>query len=74
MSQRGTTEEEVERVLIEGVEVEAKIGRRSKELVFDYNKEWLGNFYSQKKVKVIFVEEEGNIVVITVKVYYGKWR
>lgn len=43
-------------------------------MVFDYEKEWLGKSYPQKKVRVIFVEENGEIVVITVKVYYGKWR
>lgn len=48
--------------------------KRSKELVFEYNKEWLGQFYPQKKVVVIFVEEDSELVVITVKVYYGKWR
>lgn len=51
-----------------------KKGRKGKELVFDYNKEWLGKYYPQKKVKVIYVDEEDQIVVITVKVYYGEWR
>ncbi|MGB9715369.1 MAG: DUF4258 domain-containing protein [Thermodesulfovibrionales bacterium] len=74
MSQRGATEEEVLRVLNKGVEVKAKKGRKAKELVFDYNREWLGNFYPQKKIVVIFVEENSEIVVITVKVYYGNWR
>ena len=44
------------------------------QMVFEYGREWLGKTYSQKKVRVIYVEENGEIIVITVKVYYGKWR
>ena len=43
-------------------------------MVFEYGREWLGKTYSQKKVRVIYVEENREIIVITVKVYYGKWR
>ena len=46
-------------------------GRKSREKVFEYNGEWLGRRYAQKKVKVVYVEEEGQVVVVTVKVYYG---
>ncbi len=72
--ERGTTENEIEAVLSKGTEVAAKKGRKAKEMVFDYGKEWLGKSYSQKKVRVIYVMENGDIVVITVKVYYGRWR
>lgn len=44
------------------------------QMVFEYGREWLGKTYPQKKVRVIYVEENGEIIVITVKVYYGKWR
>ncbi|HBI24079.1 MAG: hypothetical protein A2Y48_07005 [Nitrospirae bacterium RIFCSPLOW2_12_42_9] len=72
--QRGTTREEILRVLQEGIEVQAKKGRKGKEIVFDYGKEWLGKYYPQKKVVVIYVMENEDIVVITAKVYYGKWE
>ncbi len=72
--QRGTTEEEIARVLAEGKEIQAKKGRKAREMVFNYGKEWLGRVYTHKKVVVIYREEEGSIVVITVKVYYGEWR
>jgi hypothetical protein len=72
--ERGATENEIETVLSKGTETSAKKGRKAKEMVFDYDKEWLGKSYPQKKVRVIFVEENSEIVVITVKVYYGKWR
>jgi hypothetical protein len=74
VAERGATENDIETVLSTGTEAYAKKGRKAKEMVFDYEKEWLGKFYPQKKVRVIYVEENGEIVVITVKVYYGKWR
>lgn len=71
---RGASLEEIEKVLEDGAEVQVKGGRKAKELVFNYNKEWLGNIYPQKKVKVIYVEENNEFVIITLKVYYGYWR
>jgi len=73
-NERGASEDEVSVVLLRGQEVKVKKGRKGKELVFDYNGEWLGKHYLQKKVRVIYVEESDAIVVITVKVYYGVWR
>jgi len=72
--ERGTTEEEISMVLSKGERVEVKKGRKGMELVFDYDQEWLGKHYLQKKVKVVYVEEGDEVVVITVKVYYGMWR
>jgi len=72
--ERGATEDEIQMVLSSGNEVQAKKGRKSKEMVFEYGRQWLGKTYSQKKVRAIYVEENGEIIVITVKVYYGKWR
>jgi hypothetical protein len=74
MKERGTSEEEVKTVLLLGTEISAKKGRKAKEMVFEYEKEWLGRIYPQKKVVVIYIEEDDEIVVITVKVFYGKWR
>ena len=71
--ERGTIEDEVAYVIFEGKEIPAKKGRKAKEMVFNYNKEWLGKFYTQKKVVAIYVEEYGEIIVITLKVYYGEW-
>lgn len=72
--ERGATEDEIQMVFSAGNEVQAKKGRKGKEMVFEYGREWLGKTYSQKKVRLIYVEENGEIIVITVKVYYGKWR
>lgn len=72
--QRGTTEEEIIQVITEGKEIKAKKDRIAKEKVFTYGKEWLGKFYPHKKVTVIYKEENEYSVVITVKVFYGKWE
>jgi hypothetical protein len=74
MKERGTSEEEVKTVLLLGTEISAKKGRKTKEMVFEYEKKWLGRIYPQKKVVVIYIEEDDEVVVITVKVFYGKWR
>lgn len=43
-------------------------------MIFTYKEEWLGRIYPQKKIVVIYTEEKGETVVITVKVFYGEWR
>jgi len=73
-NERGASEDEIRVVLLKGQDVEVKKGRKGKELIFDYNAEWLGKHYSQKKLRVVYVEENDAVVVITVKVYYGIWR
>jgi hypothetical protein len=73
MPQRGVTELEVRAVLERGQTIAAQGGRRARELVFPHAKEWAGRFYGQKKVKVVYIEEEGEIVVVTVLAYYGRW-
>ena len=74
IEQRGTTKSEIIKTMLDGVEIPAKKGRKAKELVFDYGKDWLEKIYPQKKVVAIYVEEDEEIVVITSKVYYGKWN
>jgi len=73
MANRGTSEEEVKTVLVSGTETWARKGRKAKEMVFEYKAEWLGKIYPQKKVVVIYTKENEEIVVITVKVFYGQW-
>ncbi len=72
--ERGTTQEEIQMVLSDGKEIQVKEGRKGKEMIFEYGKEWLGKTYPQKKVKIIYIEEDNEVVIITIKVYYGKWR
>jgi len=74
MMERGADEEEVIETLKTGREISAKRGRGARSKIFMYNKEWLGNWYPEKKVEVIYVEEKDELVVITVKVYFGSWE
>lgn len=72
--QRGTTKEEIFKVLKEGTAIPAKKGRNAKEIIFGYGTDWMGKSYPQKKVVVIYVIENEDYVVITTKVYFGKWE
>jgi hypothetical protein len=72
--QRGTTLEEVEEVLTKGTEESGKRGRKCKAMVFPFASVWQGKYYPQKKVRVIYVEEGADLIVVTVYVYYGRWE
>ena len=48
----------------------AELGRMECRKQFDYDAEWNGRRYATKQVRPIFVEEEDEIVVVTVYVYY----
>ncbi|MHB8841851.1 MAG: DUF4258 domain-containing protein [Candidatus Aquicultor sp.] len=71
--ERGTNADEVKQVLATADTVPTKLGRIAEEAVFEYNSNWLGKYYKQKKVKVVYVEEQGKTMVITVYVYFGSW-
>jgi len=48
----------------------AELGRLECRQDFFYGREWNGKFYETKQVRPIFVEEAGEIVVVTVYSYY----
>ncbi len=48
----------------------AEMGRLECRKNYAYNREWNGKYYTTKQVRPIFVEEEQEIVVVTVYVYY----
>ncbi|MFQ5903968.1 MAG: hypothetical protein ACE5JO_09780 [Candidatus Binatia bacterium] len=73
MVERGVSEEEMTITLEEQNFVAGHSGRKVKEKVFSYDKTWLGERYPEKKVKVIYVEEDNSLVVLTVIASYGKW-
>jgi len=70
LNDRGALKEEVERAIEEGEEVPAKKGRKSFRKNFVYEREWKGKFYEIKQVMPIVVEEDEEIIVITVYVFY----
>jgi hypothetical protein len=74
MAERGVSEAEVVTAIESGTEAQARGDRRYREAVFDYGREWLGRRYEQKKVQVIYVEEDGELIVITVYAFYGSWE
>jgi len=73
MPERGVSEDDIRDVLARGRPAEAYGGRQALELVFPYNSHWQGRFYEQKRVKIVYVEEGDDQVVITVYSYYGRW-
>jgi len=40
-------------------------------LVWLFNREWNGKVHATKQIRPIFVEEAGEILVVTVYVYYA---
>lgn len=68
---RGTSEEEVFETIKTAPSWElAQSGRLECKKDFVYEKEWNKKYYRTKQVRPIFVEEENEIVVITVYTYF----
>ena len=70
MLERGTTREEVAEAISIGEKVPAKKGRHAYRLNFQYGKLWGEKHYRMKQVMPIVKEEEKEISVITVYVFY----
>lgn len=70
---RGASEEEVMTTINSGNWTGAKLGRFTTKHQFEFNRVSLTNkkFYKYKTIEPIFVEEQNEIVVVTVKVYYS---
>ena len=72
--ERGATESEILDTLGSGTEIPAKKKRLARAKVFDYGRERNGKFYEQKRLEVYYVEKAGEIITVTVYVFYGKWE
>ena len=68
--ERGTTVAEVEASIRTGTRELAKSGRFLYRANFQYNAHWQGTFYRIKQVAPVVVEEEGELVVVTVYTFY----
>lgn len=68
MHYRGATEQEVKEAIRTASWESAKRGRLECKKDFAYRKDWNGKYYDTKRVRPIFVEEPGEIVVVTVYV------
>jgi hypothetical protein len=72
--ERGTSSKEILEVLSSGYSIPAKYGRKGKAKIYDYGRKRHDVFYEQKKVEVFYAEDDGDIIVLTVYVFYGKWE
>jgi len=70
INRRGFTIEEVEKAIKESKWIFNKRNKYECFLDIPFNKEWNGKIYETKQIKPIFVEEEKEIVVITVYTFY----
>lgn len=70
MRKRGTTKEEVERVIREVNWQEARNERFEAKHNFSYHAKWNKKFYETKQVNPIFIIDREKIIVITVYVFY----
>ncbi|MEW6108758.1 MAG: hypothetical protein AB1632_06280 [Nitrospirota bacterium] len=70
LSYRGTTEEEVVETIRTSAWQQAELGRLESRKNFIFEKEWNKKYYKVKQVRPIFVEEDMEIVVVTVYTYF----
>ena len=68
------TREEVVDVLTNGVEFGVRGGRKGKYKIYEFNQTINKRYYPQKRIEVIYVEEDAAIITVTIFVYYGKWE
>lgn len=68
--ERGVISDEVIEAIRNGTHEPAKKNRIQAKQNFQYNDLWLDTFYAIKQVSPVFVEEENEIVVVTVYSYY----
>ena len=70
MERRGATQSEVVEAIRQREWQPSRHGRWECRMNFPFNSEWNGRWYRTKQVRPIFVEEEEEIVVVTVYTYY----
>jgi hypothetical protein len=68
--ERGVSIDEVIETIRNGIREPAKKNRYQCKQNFQYNDFWYDSFYSIKQVSPVFVEEENEIVVVTVYSFY----
>lgn len=69
-SHRGCTEEEICEAIRTIPWEKAELGRLQCKKDFPFNKVWNDKEYKTKQIKPVFVEENNEIIVVTVYVYY----
>lgn len=69
--ERGATEDEVKKAIMEASWEAAKNGKYECKYTFQFSANWIGRHYAVKEVRPIFADEPDEIVVITVYTYYN---
>ena len=72
--ERGTNEEEIRDVINTGFPIPAKHSRMGKAKIYDFDRNWYGKYYEQKRVEVFYTIERDIIITVTVYVFYGRWE
>lgn len=72
LEKRGFTVAEVEETLRGAAWERAELGRLQARRDFEFRRDWNGECYAAKQVRVVFVEEAAEIVVVTVYTYFIK--
>jgi hypothetical protein len=70
IERRGFSEDEVVEAIREGVWQPARANRLETSKDFAYHALWNGVLYATKKVRPVFVDDPGEIVVVTVYTYF----
>ena len=70
MAERGTTEAEIEKTVIDGEQFPAQFGRQGFRRNFNIQGVWRGKPYSTKQIEAYGVFEDGDWLVIPVIVKY----
>lgn len=70
LNDRGASQEEVKLAIRDGEEIPAKKGRKAFRKNFHFGSKWKDKHYKVKQVMPIVVEEDEEIVVVTVYVFY----
>ncbi len=71
-NERGTNEDEIKEVILNGEVLPSKSDRLAKEKIFSFNKIWNQQFYNEKLVRVFYVV--ANVIhTVTVIVQFGKF-
>ena len=73
-TERGATETEIVDVMRTGTPLPVRDGRWRKGKTYDFRQMRLGKFYDQKRIEVVYVVDRGEMVTVTVYVFYGKWE
>jgi len=72
MINRQATEQEVQQAILEAPWSPAEKGRLTCSMAFSFEAEHYGRYYRSKDVVPIFIEEEEEIVVITVYTFFSQ--